>query len=246
MGGSERAQRAGRTERSVPGAEVEGVFDAASRDRFLALLAHELRTPITIIGGWVQTLQDHELEPAVVERALTSVNTQVRRLERLSSDILEAAAVSMGQHPLRLLRTDLVAIARQTVAATAAGPPDTAIPISGPASAPIVADPERIGQVLLQLLENGRQHGDAGSVRVEIDRDGDDVELRVQSTGDPIPSDLAREVFEPFTRGPASPGRGLGLYVARALVVAHGGRIGFESEGGVTTFWVRLASPARS
>lgn len=241
MGASHRARRPDREPPAGALTGAESGFDAVSRDRFLALLAHELRTPITIIGGWVQTLQDHDLAPAVVDRALTSVSTQVRRLERMSADILEAVAVSMGQHPLRLAKADLMAIARQTVAVMAMGPLEPPTPVSGPSSAPVVVDAERIGQVLLNLLVNGRDHGEPDSVRVDIEEDDQgEFELRVRSTGPPIPSELAREIFEPFTRGPASQGRGLGLYVARALVTAHGGRIGLDTDGPVTTFWVRL------
>jgi signal transduction histidine kinase len=209
------------------------------RRNLVADVAHELRTPLSNIQGHLEAIRDGLLpaEPATLD----SIYEEVLLLARLVEDLQELTLAEAGQLTLLRQPADVADIARR--AAAAAQPPaeargltiETDIP-GQPATAEV--DPERIGQVLRNLLSNAIIHTPAGGrITVELKDEGHELQLTVADTGAGIPPDDLPYVFERFyrvdrSRVRATGGAGLGLTIARRLVDAHGGTIGVESELG--------------
>jgi signal transduction histidine kinase len=213
------------------------------RRAFAADVAHELRTPLAILRSQIEALQDGVEEPG--PRALGSLHEETLRLARLVADLetlasAEAAGFSLERRPapLRPLLEDAV---REF-----AGPFDAADVRLEPRLDDVTADvdPVRIRQVVSNLLSNALKFTPPGGiVRIELGREGGEAVLRVRDSGPGIPPDELPHVFDRFFRGRGARGRGsgIGLTVARELVLAHGGGIVVESEPGRgTTFTVRL------
>jgi signal transduction histidine kinase len=201
------------------------------------LIAHELRSPLAMIQGWVDVLRAGGLDDAEVAVALEAVDAQVGRLRRLADDALDAAGVAGGRLALDLAPADL---GRAVAAAVAARPGRAAVVVVAEDGVVARIDRGRFDQVLHNLLDNAGAHG-TGAPSVDVRRDGAEAEVVITSPGPPIAPDLARQLFEPFERGTtAGQGVGLGLYVCRTLVVAHGGRVGVRSDHLGNHFWLRL------
>lgn len=207
------------------------------RDRYLGLIAHELRSPLTMIQGWLDVLQHGECTPDEQAQALTAVEAQVMRLRRLADDALDATSVAVGQLDLHMVDDDLGA----SVAAAVEGRPGPGIAVTVEDTGLVVrVDQLRFGQIIHNLLDNARTHG-VGQPSVRVRRAGEWGEAVVTSPGPPIDPDLAALLFEPFERGSAiGQGVGLGLYVCRSLTAAHGGEIGLRVEESGNHFWLRL------
>lgn len=216
---------AGRTEASV-----------TTRDRFLALAGHELMTPLTIVRGWSETLAATPDAPAeVVGQGLDAIARAAVQLERIARDALDAAAVALGRFRLVLDDVDLDDLLLRTVEAAGV----EQVVLGDRHAGPAVLDPDRIAQVVVNLLANAAQHGDGGPVEVGATRSSSHVLVVVESGGT-IDQTTAYELFEPWVRGPGSGGTGLGLYACRAIVSAHGGHIGVRGDEQRTQFWFRL------
>jgi len=210
------------------------------KDEFVALISHDLRTPLTSILGYLElTLEDEELTD--MQRGyLDVVDRNARRLLGLVSDLLFVARLEAGQLDLQPSELDLAAVARQSVIeaeprAAASGITITCETESVP---PVSADKGRIFQLLDNLVSNAIKFTpDGGDVRVSVTSANGFVRLEVSDTGIGIPSEEQQRLFERFFRASAAferqiQGTGLGLYIARAIVEAHGGEIGVESEPG--------------
>ncbi len=233
--GGGRARMAGREQR--PPTE--------DSERFLAMAAHEFLTPITIIRGWTTLLAEQDVDPAVSAQALRAIEAAAGKLERISRDVLDSAAVAMGRFRVVLSLLDARAVVTASVAALASerfdlrpGPPVW-----------VTADEGRLGQIVDNLLRNALVHGGTEGIDVDVVTAGDHAVLTVVNGGEPPTYEAAAHLFEPFVRSDMSRGAGLGLYVVRALVVAHGGTIGVDvGDDRRTRFWVRLpvAGPTSS
>jgi len=209
------------------------------RRNMVADVAHELRTPLSNIQGHLEAIRDGLLpaEPATFD----SIYEEVLLLARLVEDLQELTLADAGQLTLIRQSADVADIARR--AAAAAQPPaeargltiETDLP-SQPATANV--DPERIGQVLRNLLSNAITHtSEGGRITVTLKDEDHELHVTVADTGVGIPPDDLPYVFERFyrvdrSRVRATGGAGLGLTIAKRLVEAHGGRIGVESELG--------------
>ncbi len=213
----------------------QGGAGGAHKDRHLGVVAHELRSPLAMIRGWAELLQANAA-PEVTERATAGILSQVDRLSRLAEDALDATSVALGRLDLDRQDLHLAPLVLDIIRARSMDHPDVLV-----ADDPVVSvDPHRLGQVVDNLLENVRKHA-PGTARVAIGRRGRHGEVVISSDGAPIPQDLARRMFEPFERGQsAGEGTGLGLYVCRSLVQAHGGEMGLKVDGAGNHFWVRL------
>jgi signal transduction histidine kinase len=143
--------------------------------------------------------------------------------------------------------TDLVPLVRRAVAELAAVHPTREIRLAVPEEVAVSADPDRLGQVLTNLVGNALQHSPpAARVSVEVEEDSGAVAIGVHNEGPPIEADLLPEIFEPFHRGHGGEGGslGLGLFIVREVVRAHGGEVTVRSRAGEgTTFTVRLPVP---
>ena len=219
------------------------------KDEFIASVSHELRTPLTSISGYVSILLEREDLPQQVLTQLGVVDRNADRLRRLVSDLLHTAQADEGPMHVVRSRTDLSEIVRQSV--RAAGPTAKAAGIDVEIEAPdvllAVVDPQRMAQVVDNLVSNSLKYTPSGgSVRVVLCVDGDRLELAVTDTGIGIEAaDLAR-LFTRFFRArhaaeQSIQGVGLGLSITRSIVESHGGRIEVESEvGRGSTFRVRI------
>lgn len=208
------------------------------RDRYLSLVAHELRSPLTMIRGWAELLADTDVDSSdLLDRAIAGILTQTARLSRLADDALDATSVALGRLELDLQEVSLAESLAKIITARSLQQPELRVDDDSR----VAIDLDRIGQVLDNLLENARRYAGTAPPVVVVSHRGAFAEITVTSYGEPIDPDLARRLFEPFERGAASSdGVGLGLYVCRSLVVAHGGQIGLRVDEEGNHFWVRL------
>ena len=209
-----------------------------TREEFISIVSHELRTPATGQLGFLQTLLDHwdELSDEDRHKTVSQAYANARRLHALSRDVLDTASIEAGELPYAFEVLDLVGAAETAVHALPA--PDREIVISSPEQ-PVAAraDPERIQQVLTNVLDNAIKNSPAGS-QIDITvttRDGEAL-VEVSDRGLGLTDD--DRTFEKFSRGRHTgvSGTGLGLYICRMIVTAHGGRIWADRrEGGGAT-----------
>jgi signal transduction histidine kinase len=199
---------------------------------FVAVIGHELRTPLTVMKGYLRTLvhRGEGLDPHVRELALKAVESNADRLQRLIEDVLFVSAVESGRSNLHLDDVDLGALVDSVV--------QERVKVKRPRKdLTLSLDTGKIQQVLHHLIDNALKYSD-GDVVVEIQDRGDEVEVAVIDKGPGVFSGDVPRLFERFfqldgasTR--AHGGTGIGLYVCRRLVEAHGGKIWCESRLGV-------------
>lgn len=225
-----------------------------SRRQLLADLAHEMRTPVSIVEAYLEALEDGV--KSLDADAIAVLRDQSRRLTRLSVDV---GALSEAERHTDRVDARSVALQQSIATTTAAMEPryrakGVTLESRLPAKLPTVwADPDRLGQVLTILLDNALRHThDGDSVVVTATASKDDVTVVVSDTGDGIPQEHLARLFDRFYRVDAARdrkhgGAGIGLAIAKAFVDAHGGGIRADSDGpgaGSTfTFSVRQ-SPA--
>jgi len=209
-------------------------------------VSHELRTPLAHIKGYIELFADSKLGPvsADQEKAISVVQRAAERLERLIEDLIEFSSASRQGIALDLQKVDLArltgdAIQRSMEKATRANVSLLAdIPSGLP---PVRADPERLGWVLFQLLDNGVKFTPAGgSVTVEASARSDAVSVSVRDTGIGISEERKAEIFVPFHQLDGSTtrrygGTGLGLALVKLVLDAHGSTIHVESQEGAGT-----------
>jgi PAS domain S-box-containing protein len=212
--------------------------------QFIAIAAHELRTPVTSILAFAQLLQRHD----PLNKPLGTIIRQAMSLTRLIGDLADVSRLDTGQVVLRRESLDLVALARDV--AEQFQPLSEVHPIRVDASTqPLIGtwDRERLEQIIQNLLTNAVKYSpNGGEIHIVIDDLGADARLAVQDEGIGIPPNVLTRLFEPFYRveqvTQAIRGLGLGLHISKALVEAHGGRIQAESagDGQGSTFTITL------
>jgi len=216
-----------------------------AREEFISIVSHELRTPATGQLGFLQTLLDHwnELSDDDRRRTVSQAYANARRLHALSRDVLDTASIEAGELPYAFEIIDLGPAV--DVAVHALPTADREVVISGADLAlPVRADPERIQQVLTNVLDNAIKNSPVGS-RIDVNLtsvDGDAL-VQVSDRGLGLTDDEFERPFEKFSRGRHTgvSGTGLGLYICRMIVTAHGGSIWMERrEGGGATVAFRL------
>ncbi len=225
---------------------------AYNRQReFSADAAHELRTPLTVLHAATDVLQQHRDEPLTANAQLfEDIQHEIVRMERLTSDLLTLARSDLGELELAVGEVDLEALAGTVVRQVTPLAQERGIALGlEPAKAPVSveADPNRLQQVLLILLDNALKYTPAGGqVRVHVARHGNEATLAVSDSGEGISAEHLSRLFDRFyrvdpARSRAQGGAGLGLAIARSLVAAHGGQLSLTSQPGAgTTALVRL------
>jgi signal transduction histidine kinase len=215
------------------------------RREFIANAAHEIRTPLTNLKGYLEALRDGVIEPD--RAAFESLWEETERLVRLSHSLDALAAGTEGPPPM-LVELDLArAIATAVdVAGPAMGAAGLELTTDVPPSLPARADPDGLAQVLANLLQNAvRYTPRGGRVLVQASAEPADVLVSVSNTGPGIPPEDLPRVFERFyrvekSRDAARGGAGIGLAIVRQVVEAAGGRVGAESRDGLTRVWFSL------
>ena len=211
-----------------------------TRDQFLAIVSHDLRTPLSVIIANAAILADRLPENAAPDlpRAIERVQRAAGQMKRMLSDLLDASRFEHGQFRLSARIADVVDVLKESLAQfdELARSHGVALWLEVPGS-PIEAafDRDRITQVLSNLLRNALQFtGHGGEITVRAVRQIHAVRIDVTDTGAGIPAHDLDRIFERFqqTANSHPGGLGLGLYISRAIVEAHGGRIWVDSEPG--------------
>ncbi len=207
------------------------------RRGFLAELAHEFRTPLTVIRGQAEAIADG-VYPGDTEH-FAPILDATQTLDRLVEDLRTLVLTDAGSLVLHKEPTDLGALAADTAESFGTQAAASHLKLAAEVAdnlPPVQLDPARIRSVLGNLLSNAIRHTPAGgSVRVAVSADGDEVAVIVTDTGDGIPPELLPRVFERFVKGANSPGSGLGLAIAHDVVAAHGGTVEIQSVMGAGT-----------
>jgi signal transduction histidine kinase len=209
------------------------------RQNMVADVAHELRTPLSNVQGYLEALRDGVIKPDA--ETIRSLSEEAALLSRLVDDLQELSLAEAGELKLDCQAEDIAELINQTVAAVQvqATTKGASVFIDLPDKLPTVnIDSHRISQVLRNLLENAVAHtAKGGSITVVAKQQGNWVEVSVTDTGEGIPAEDLPNIFERFyrvdkSRARATGGSGLGLTIAKRLVEAHGGKIEAQSELG--------------
>jgi len=221
------------------------------RDQFLANTSHELRTPLNGIIGIAESLVEGvtgQLPPATLDN-LGLVVSSARRLSNLVNDLLDFSTLQHGKPTLARRPVDLTAMVAAVLRMSQwlVGEKDLLLESEVADDLPAVyADEDRLEQILTNLVGNAVKFTESGSVRVRAELDGGMVRVDVIDSGIGIREEVQDRIFESFEQADGSTSRlfggtGLGLAVARELVILHGGEIGVESQPGKgSTFWFTL------
>jgi signal transduction histidine kinase len=219
------------------------------------VIAHDLRQPVTVIHGYAAVLQGHlERSDSHGEdrRAAEHILISAQNLNRMISDLLDVSRIESRRLTIQPRSTDLPALMREVLDRTQQVTAGHPVQLEARDAIPLLElDPERIEQVLGNLLSNAAKYSNPDApIGLSIERRGAAVEVAVRNTGPGIASDAVPRLFERFYRTREAqterrPGIGLGLYIAKGLVEAHGGRIWVESvPGQITTFRFSLPVPS--
>jgi len=207
---------------------------ATQRDRFLAAFAHELRSPLTVARGWVAMLHEDDLPPSVLARSVARLDDALARLADRVVDVELLAAASLGR-----LRLEPEVVTVGELAADLSGLGE--VGGLGP-DVEVRVDPGLFRRVLRDLWQAGHALPTPRSLRLETAQVPPWVELRVVRDADPIDLEVLQALFEPFDLNDDGTGVTIGLYLARALVIAHAGTLGADQDDERAVLWVRLPS----
>jgi PAS domain S-box-containing protein len=233
--------------------EARAAAEAANRakDEFLSLLSHELRTPLTPILGFAELLRRRKPDEATLVRALDMIERNAKVQARLVSDLLDVSRIVTGKLQLQLQPSDprsIINLAIDTVRTAADAKAISLIGDLQPDVDPVMGDPDRLQQVVWNLLVNAVKFTpEGGRVDISLEQAGSDACIAVKDTGQGIEAAFLPYVFERFRQADASNtrisgGLGLGLAIVRHLVEMHGGSVSAASDGPGqgATFTVRL------
>jgi signal transduction histidine kinase len=218
------------------------------RDQFIGILSHDLRSPLSAITAGAALMAASANEDQRQARIAARILNSAQRMERMIADLLDLTRTRLGGTiPLRRVATDLQQLCEEVLLEVHAAHPGAVVGFSGYGNLAGEWDPDRLAQVISNLVGNAIQHGGGGPISLEAHDAGESVTLAVHNGGNPIPLAAHGTIFEPLARGAsdATEGIGLGLFIARAIVTAHDGEISVRSaEDSGTTFDVLLPKRA--
>ncbi|MDZ8263845.1 response regulator [Nostoc sp. ChiQUE01b] len=227
--------------------------EAANRikDEFLAVLSHELRSPLNPILGWAKLLQSRKFDEAALKKALKTIERNAKLQAQLIEDLLDVSRILQGKLSLNTIPIDLVSTleaAMETVHLAAEAKTIEIETMLDPNVGKVLGDPARLQQVFWNLLSNAIKFTETkGKVNVRLQRIDAQAQITVSDTGKGIDPDFLPHVFDYFRQGDSTTtrrfgGLGLGLAIARHLIEMHGGTVGAQSpgEGKGAIFTVRL------
>jgi signal transduction histidine kinase len=225
-----------------------------TKSELVSNVSHELRTPLASVLGFSALMLDRELPPAEMRRYLEVIRTEARRLAELLNDLLDMQRIEQGTIELRLEEVDLNDLLSAQLTLYSAQSEDHELRLD-PAEDDLIVfgDRDRLAQVIGNLLSNAIKYSpDGGVVNVNASLVGDEAWIWVRDEGLGIPTEQQQRIFTKFFRGDVGrergiAGTGLGLVLARQIVEAHGGEIGFDStDGQGSTFWLQLPAATSS
>jgi PAS domain S-box-containing protein len=243
-----------RAAQAIENARLYGEAQAAvvARDEFLSIASHELRTPLTSLRLALENLRRvvgrQPLAGAAagsIDRVLTASERAGQRLEKLVEALLDVSRIHMGRLQLDLAEVELGAVVAEAASELADELEQAGSPLEVRGE-PVTGrwDPLRLGQVVVNLLANAAKYGAGKPVEVRYGAQGDRAFLQVRDRGIGVDESDQRHIFERFERAVSSQnygGLGLGLYIVKRIVEAHGGTIRVESARGAgATFYVEL------
>jgi PAS domain S-box-containing protein len=209
-----------------------------AKDRFIAVLSHDLRAPLNAILGWTQLLRREVLDQAARNRAFETIERNARTQANLIEELLDISRMAADRIQLALAPVDVGGLAQRVVEGLMPRAQESGLELTFVVEPDliVIADRQRLEQVLMNLLSNALKYTSAGgSIVVESKRDGAHVRLIVRDTGKGIGPDLIGHVFEMYTQernyASARSGLGLGLYIVKQLVELQDGKVTVESEG---------------
>ncbi len=230
-------------ERMVQQRTKELVEANAAKDKFLSIVSHELKTPLTSLKGMTQLFR-RQVERAdaaqIVSMGLADMERSIRRMEVLVNDLLDSSLIETNMFVLHRKRCDLVELCRHLIDEYTAGyGPALTFEVPGE-PIEVEVDADRISQVVLNLLSNARKYSPKGSpITVTLQQAGYEATASVRDMGVGIPPETLPNIFEQFYRVPGvevqdgpHTGLGLGLYISRKIVERHGGHIDVQSVPG--------------
>jgi signal transduction histidine kinase len=222
---------------------------AELREQFIAVLGHDLRTPLSSILMAVEVARRKEPDARLLP-LLDQVGRSAKRITALVDDVVDFTRGRMGGGiALDLRREDnLNLVFEQVIAELRAVHPGREIDAQLQPIGTLMCDPGRMGQMLSNLLKNALVHGAQDQpVTVSASHTGGLFQLTVSNAGPVIPDEIKRQLFKPFWRGSAKVAReglGLGLFIVAEIARSHGGSIEVETSGTVTSFIYRMPAPA--
>jgi signal transduction histidine kinase len=227
-------------------AAVEEV--ARRKDEILSKVSHELRNPLAALRGWVDLARKRRHGSIVagqtMEQVLGRIDAQVSRMTRMVGDLYDLSSARAGQLQLETRPCDLVVVIKELVDRFSGMYPDLRCRVDAPQSMWGMWDPSRIDQLVTNLVGNAVKYAANSPITLRITpSSGQSAHLEVSDEGPGIPPDKLPGIFEAFTRATVerASGLGLGLSIAREIVLLHGGAIWVDSQvGRGTTFHVRL------
>ena len=228
-----------------------------AKDDFLAMVSHELRSPITVILGWTRMLQMNRVDRDTLALGIDNIHHSTARLLKLVEDILDASRLSSGKITLQTEAVDLRDIVRQSLDSVRFEVEQKPLRVSEEIigePAMVLGDPDRLQQIVVNLLANAIKFTPAhGTIDLSLTRIDGVVRLRIADSGEGIDPSFLPHVFERFRQDDSSTtrahkGLGLGLAIVKQLVEAHDGSVAAHSDGkgSGATFTVMLPTTAEA
>lgn len=236
-------------ERKILREEIKALQEArmviALQEDFIATISHELRTPLGFIKGYTTTLlrQDTEWDEATRREFLAIIDEEADHLSMLIENVLESARLQSNTLPMSFQNVRLDSIIRDTALRSQARYKDTEISLTFAVTPVVQADGVRLSQVLANLFSNAAKYAPESPISISLTNEQDLYRIRFSDKGPGIASEYIENLFQRFYRvpGQTSMGSGLGLFICKKIIEAHGGSISIESkpnEG--TTFIIDL------
>jgi hypothetical protein len=202
---------------------------AAEQAQFVAVTSHELRNPVSVLTGASTILVNNwdDLTPDERAEMRESITSSSARLTRLLADLLTSSRLESGAVELHRQRVELCPLLEHVMTTTTRAYPTADLAVECPAGTVVDADSDRLSQAIENLALNGVRHG-SGQVRLRGSRTAGGVEIAVSDAGPGVAEALLPRLFERFVTGRQPGGTGLGLFIVRELVMAHGGDVRYE------------------
>jgi signal transduction histidine kinase len=230
--------------RSAGGAP--GQPSESSAIELIATVSHEIRSPLTTIKGFTKTLLDRweRLNDEIKLEMLRAINDDADRVTRILTELLDVSRLEAGKLTLHLQPVDVRELAGEVIDVLGERSDKHKVVLASGDDVEVRGDPDKLRQVLTNFIENAQKYTDGGTISVVCRAEEGWGIVAVADEGPGVPQDALGTIFEKFSRRdlPGSPtGTGLGLYICRGLIEAHGGDIGLFLANGGSTFWFSVA-----